>query len=284
MKTVLYYFSATGNSLAVAKGIKAQMEECELISIPRAMAAKASPAATVPDTAAAEGGQEAAEGGPEAAEVVGIVTPIYMHNMPHIVARFIAGLRQPEYLFVVYAGGGDLGGGLAKTRKQFSRLGLNLSALFNLAMPSNYTPYGSPEESEQAALLSRAESRVNEIVAKVRSGSAHLDGSGTSFINTYLFPGPLYQLGYRHISTMDRSFAADDRCTSCGLCEEICPVGNISLLDGRPVWNRRCEQCFGCLHWCPVQAIEYGKRTRGVPRYHHPEISLKDIKESAPGG
>lgn len=218
------------------------------------------------------------------AQVVGIVTPIYMHNMPHLVARFVEGMAQPEYLFIVFAGGGDLGAGLGKTRKHFARLGLTLSALFNIPMPSNYAPFGYPAEEEQAELFSNVEGRIDRIADTVKSKSSHFDESGTSFINTYIFPGPLYQLGYRHIPTMDRSFAADDRCTSCGICEQICPVGNISILDGRPVWNNRCEQCFGCLQWCPVQAIEYGKRTRGVPRYHHPEISLKEIRESAPRG
>jgi ferredoxin len=273
MKTVLYYLSATGNSLAVAKGIQKRLGDCELVSIPQAMAAGAGDRVGSDSRNAAE---------PQTAPVIGIVTPIYMHNMPHIVSRFIEGIAQPEYLFMVYAGGGDLGAGVGKTRKLFERLGLNLSALFNVAMPSNYTPFGSPEEEKQKELLSAAESRIEEIVETAKSRSVHFDGSGTTFINTYLFPGPLYQLGYRQIPTMDRSFTADDRCTSCGICEEICPVGNISLIDGWPVWNHRCEQCFACLQWCPVQAIEYGKRTHGVDRYHHPEISLKEIRDSAP--
>ena len=282
MKTVLYYFSATGNSLAVAKGIQKGLGDCELVSIPQAMAEGAGDGASGGSRSGATTGAAPQEPAPQTAPVIGIVTPIYMHNMPHIVSRFIEGIAQPEYLFMVYAGGGDLGAGVGKSRKQFSRLGLTLSALFNVPMPSNYAPFGYPEQPEQADRLTQAEVRIGEIVETVTSRSVHFDGSGTTFINTYLYPGPLYQLGYRHISTLDRSFSADDRCTSCGICEEICPVGNISLLDGRPVWNHRCEQCFGCLQWCPVQAIEYGKRTRGVDRYHHPEISLKEIRDSAP--
>lgn len=263
MKTVLYYFSATGNALAVAKGIRERMGDCELISVPQALSTMA-------------------EDEKISAQVVGIVAPIYMHNMPHMVARFIERIRDPEYLFMVYAGGGELGAGVGKSRKQFARNGLTLSALFNLAMPSNYTPYGYPEESEQAELLRKAEGKIDSIAETAKGRSLHFDDSGTSFIKAHIFPGPLYQLGYRHIATMDRGFAVDDRCTSCGICEQLCPTNNISMLDGRPVWNHQCEQCFGCLQWCPAEAIEYGKRTRGVPRYQHPEITLQEIKKGAP--
>lgn len=264
MKSTLYYFSATGNGLAVAKGLQRRMEEVELVSIPRAMAAA--------DT------EERIAGG-----VIGIVSPIYMHNMPHIVSRFVERIDGAEYLYMVYTGGGDLGAGLSKTGKTFKRRGLTLSALFNVAMPSNYAPYGYPDEEKQAELFGAAEHRMDEIAQAVLGGSVHFDGSGTSFFNSHIFPGPLYQIGYRHIPTMDRGFSVDDRCTSCGICERLCPAANISLLDGRPRWGHRCEHCFGCLHWCPVQAIEYGKKSSGVPRYHHPDVTLEEIKAAAPG-
>lgn len=264
MKTVLYYFSATGNSLAVAREIRDRLGDCRLVSIPKAMADQ----------------EEARRDG---TEVVGILAPIYMHNMPHMVSRFLERIEQPEYLFMVYTGGGDLGAGLGRTRKRFSRLGLHLSALFNVPMPSNYTPYGYPDEQEQQRRFQASEQRVGEIAETIRKRGSHFDSSNSSFFERYLHPGPLYQLGYRFIPKMDGGFSVDDRCTSCGICERLCPSGNISLLDGRPAWAHRCEQCYGCLQWCPVHAIEYGDKTRGVPRYHHPKVRLQDIEAGAPG-
>ena len=76
---------------------------------------------------------------------------------------------------------------------------------------------------------------------------------------------------------MDKSFFADEKCTSCGICEKLCPAGNIVITEGKAVWQHRCEQCFACLQWCPAEAIQYGKNTKSKKRYHHPEISLKDI-------
>jgi MinD superfamily P-loop ATPase len=79
---------------------------------------------------------------------------------------------------------------------------------------------------------------------------------------------------------MDKSFFADEKCTACGICAKLCPSINIAITDGRPAWQHRCEQCFACLQWCPEEAIQYGKNTKNKKRYHHPEISLKDILAS----
>ena len=56
---------------------------------------------------------------------------------------------------------------------------------------------------------------------------------------------------------------------------------NIEMVNERPAWLHRCEQCFACLQWCPQEAIQYGKKTVKYPRYHHPEVTLKDMLEQA---
>lgn len=49
-----------------------------------------------------------------------------------------------------------------------------------------------------------------------------------------------------------------EKCTSCGLCTEICP-GDLVYLDKENkayiVSPRDCWDCFSCVKVCPVQAI-----------------------------
>jgi flavodoxin/ferredoxin len=54
-----------------------------------------------------------------------------------------------------------------------------------------------------------------------------------------------------------RLFSVDkDKCTACGLCMELCPVGNITEGKGRrPVWGRNCLLCLTCELKCPEEAI-----------------------------
>jgi len=58
---------------------------------------------------------------------------------------------------------------------------------------------------------------------------------------------------------------------------EVCPVQNIALSAGRPVWSHRCEQCMACIHLCPVQAIQAGRKTERRGRYRHPSVQVADL-------
>ena len=64
-----------------------------------------------------------------------------------------------------------------------------------------------------------------------------------------------------------KGFYTTDRCTACGLCEEVCVLRNIRLENGRPVWGENCTHCMACICGCPAEAIEYGKKSIGKPRY-----------------
>lgn len=67
-----------------------------------------------------------------------------------------------------------------------------------------------------------------------------------------------------------KKFTVSDVCVSCGKCEKVCPLGNIRMENGRPVWGEHCTHCMACISGCPAEAIEYGKSTRGKARYQCP--------------
>ena len=69
----------------------------------------------------------------------------------------------------------------------------------------------------------------------------------------------------------DRAFRTTDACDGCGKCVRDCPLNDIELRDGRPVWLGRCTHCMACITGCPKEAIEYGKRSVGRPRYRCPK-------------
>lgn len=45
-----------------------------------------------------------------------------------------------------------------------------------------------------------------------------------------------------------------DKCTLCGVCEEVCPVGAVEV-DAEPIFNETCFDCFNCIRLCPEEAI-----------------------------
>ena len=55
------------------------------------------------------------------------------------------------------------------------------------------------------------------------------------------------------------SLVSTKNCIACGKCAASCPVQNIQMKDGRPVWNKNCCLCFRCVNHCPVSAIDLSK-------------------------
>ena len=53
------------------------------------------------------------------------------------------------------------------------------------------------------------------------------------------------------------AYVITDACISCGTCEAQCPVGAISMGDGKfEIDPAKCVSCGACAGACPVGAIE----------------------------
>jgi flavodoxin/NAD-dependent dihydropyrimidine dehydrogenase PreA subunit len=257
MRTVIFYFTGTGNCLKVARDLAAELGEAEVVSIARAISEKKA----------------------LTADCIGIIYPVYMFGMPLIIKRFIDQLAADKnnYIFAVATYGGLAGAALAQTAGQLKRRGLKLSAGFCVRMPGNYTPlYGAIPREKQDQLFEKEKQKIKEISVAVKDKKNKITGRGFFLVNMF-FSGLLYNLCSSKIPFMDKDFWADEKCTRCGICAKVCPVNNIKLVDGKPSWLHKCEQCLACLHWCPVEAIQYAKATAGRKRYRHPQIKLEDM-------
>ncbi len=82
-------------------------------------------------------------------------------------------------------------------------------------------------------------------------------------------------------------FYTTDACTRCGACEKICHAGNIHMTEHGVEWGHDCQQCMGCIMWCPQKAIWHPNVPKKRRRYHHPDVTLKDmmqLEEKGKGG
>ena len=79
--------------------------------------------------------------------------------------------------------------------------------------------------------------------------------------------GPVNPIFYKFFVKAN-AFTASNACIGCGQCAKRCPMNNVAIKDGEPVWGKNCTHCMACICYCPVSAIEYGKKSVGQPRYH----------------
>jgi ferredoxin len=66
---------------------------------------------------------------------------------------------------------------------------------------------------------------------------------------------------YKHITYYKEdfimAFKISDACVSCGACESQCPVGAISMGDGKfEIDADKCIDCGSCAGTCPTGSIE----------------------------
>jgi ferredoxin/flavodoxin len=260
VKTVIYYFSGTGNSLAVAKKIAAALGDTELVPI-------ASPG-DVPKEIAPE------------ADRTGIICPVYFSGLPLMVASFAArlSLRKAGYVFAVVTYGGS---GATATLRQLDGIlrkhaSRELEAGFSVKMPGNYIlMYESPAGEKRKQILDAADAEIARIAEAVRI--CRIVELPNSFFGQLLH---LIAYGWfaSHVREKDRGFTVSASCTACGTCVAVCPAKNIRLVNNKPVWQHHCELCCSCIHTCPVKAIQAGTRTEKWGRYRNPEITVAELK------
>ncbi|OGN89866.1 MAG: hypothetical protein A2Z74_03885 [Chloroflexi bacterium RBG_13_46_9] len=259
MSTEIYYFSGTGNSLVVARDI-AEKVDGKIISIPAVIDKE-----IIKIDAA----------------MLGIVSPTYCMRMPGIVERFIGKLTnlQSKYIFAIVTVGGIPGDILDRLSETISRVGGNLAAGFVVRMPANYIHDANALPLFlQKRMFRKWEKRADEIANYVLNGKS---GRMEKFnpLMTLLFSNSIEKQYLRGELNpdIDKNFWADDKCSECGICAKICPVSNIEMVDGRPVWQHHCEKCLTCIQWCPKEAIQFKDVTLKRKRYHHPDVKLSDM-------
>ncbi len=265
MKTTIYWFSGTGNSLAVARTIADRLD-AELVHLVQTI-------------------------GEERFHVdgaIGIVCPVYFYALPLIVREFLERLdaSRVRHAFLVLTMGGFPGVAPLQARRLFRRAGKPLDNAFSILMPGNYIVEYNVRKPEAALRMARRGSK------KAKRIAARIARRKRSPFIGYLLLGPLAWLLYATIGrrfartcrTRDERFSVTAACTSCGTCVRVCSVGNVELDGARPSWKHACEQCFACLHLCPVEAIQIrGTRTYRRRRYHHPEVTINDLAGHAGG-
>jgi ferredoxin len=256
MKTNLFYFSATGNSLVVAKDIAAKLPGTQIFSIPKVIN----------------------QGIDLNADNIGLIFPVYFGGMPRIIINFINKLEpgKAKYIFAICTCGAIPMGTLLQARKQLEARGLTLDAGFSIQMPGNYiVKYGAFPVEKQKKLFNKEKAKVETIVKMITNQQANKIERNNSLING--IGNLIYRSMLPKFPNLDQNFTVNEKCKSCDICEKICPVQNIKMNNGRPNWQGNCEHCLACIQWCPTEAIQYGAQTDNRKRYRHPEAPAGEI-------
>ncbi|MBF4693199.1 EFR1 family ferrodoxin [Fusibacter ferrireducens] len=260
-KTLIYYFTGTGNSLHIADRLKVLIGDCELI-----------PILSYDDTTIIHN---------DGATQIGFVFPIYMTTLPVPMRRFIKRLAISEqvYLFALATRIGTTHSAFNEINSILKRQNKKLDLQWSFNMPSNDPKFDfkSLTEDQMKALENKWELELESICLKILEQKPFLVKDSTAnrkvpFVNVLRFM----------LSTMGskpQKMYSDLNCIGCGKCERVCPSRRIEMIQGRPVWpeDKECYRCSACLNFCEMQASQISGMTENNGRYAHPFATIEQI-------
>ncbi len=242
MKTVQYFFSGKGSSLKTAL----------------VLARKLGNTAVVPIRHDTDPGQY-----PGYAQI-GIITPVIDFTIPKTVLSWIDRLKPQTpnaYWFAIVTNGGMPCAALTQVEKRLRKNRLELSAGFLLRCGE--TVCRSKAWIEQIAHMADVIAARQTHTVKPSVQDKVLTGVGNLAARLI-------------IPSQDKKFRVKDTCVGCGICQQICPAGNIKLVNQSPVWLHACEQCGACFNWCPEEAI-VATNLAARKRSRIPDVELRQM-------
>ncbi len=250
-KLTIFYFTGTGNALAVSKWIA---EIATIMNI-RTDIIKITPSLSVDISKTDKN------------TMIGFCYPTHGFNAPPVVIDFIRRFpksNNPVFLLNTRAGMKLyklFTPGVSGLAQLFPALilkwkGLKILGLQPMDLPSNWISiHPGLRKKVVSSIFNRCESITKRFAKKILAGEKVYKGLLSLPVDIIISPISFGYYFYGRFA-LAKTFIADSHCNSCGLCEKECPVNAIKMKNNRPFWTRKCESCMHCMNSCPKRAIQ----------------------------
>lgn len=253
-KRLIFYFTATGNSLYVARELAG--ESGQLLSIPQ----------IIKD-----------EHLDFEADEIGFVFPDYAASAPLMVREFVSKAHfKAQYIFSVITFG-NFAANVADWWDDFCKeKGLQNHYINTLLMVDNYLPmFDMNEQMKIDKKISENLTQIVNDIASHREYVSHVDADDRmkewlKRLQESHFPMEAERLLRLNTET----------CIACGTCAAVCPHGNFRMTDTHAEFSGSCEYCLACVHACPQKALTLERERNPQARFRNENVSLRDIKEA----
>ena len=254
MKSLIYFFSGTGNTSDVVRKLAKRLDNCSVHRFTAEELREPKNATFSSD-----------------AEIIIWAFPTYSWGVPPVIRNIIkqGNLNFPENAIniAVTTCGDDIGCLPKMFRSDLHQKGLRAGAVFSVIMPNTYVMmkgFDVDPEKKASEKISNSDRAIHTIAEAINEGKISsqddcvVKGRFAWFKTAVIYPW------FVKYDMSPKGFNVDaSLCITCGKCAKICPMDNIEYdAEGHPVWGNTCAFCTACYHICPTHAIGWKKTTK----------------------
>lgn len=240
MKTLICYFSGTGNTKKIVDLYKKAFEEnnCD-VTLYKIESKKF-------------------EYDIKNYDFVGIAYPIHAFNAPEMIVDFAKSLPKQnikQKYFIIKTSGEPLklnNISSIKTKKILKKKNMILTNEYHYVMPYNIIFRHSDEmaykmfETAKKLVPIDCNEIINHIPAKINN----------FFMGSFL--AWIFRIEYWGAKFNGKKYKVNDKCVHCNKCVNSCPTNNIKIENGKFIFGKKCIMCMRCSFMCPTNAIKIG--------------------------
>lgn len=185
--------------------------------------------------------------------------PVYFSTMPKIVSDYINDNKEifkSKKIFVIATMALFSGDGAGCSARLFKKYGAEIIGGLHLKMPDCIGDEKILKKSvkKNREIIEKSAQKIIRSVENLEKGKTEKEGLGF-FSQLVGFLGQRVWFYNKTNKYSDKLKIDKEKCIGCGLCKEICPMGNISIKMKKADGNSSCTMCYRCISYCPQKAI-----------------------------
>lgn len=180
-------------------------------------------------------------------------------NVPKMLKDFVdryQHLWQGKKIFVIATMGLFSGDGAGILARRLRKYGAQITGGLHLKMPDSIADVKALKRpiEKNVELVKVAEKKINNVVRDMKNGKPPQEGIGLLYHFAGLFGQRLWFYNKTKKYT-DKVNVDTQKCIGCGKCVEACSMKNLNIENNFAKAEDRCTMCYRCINICPKQAI-----------------------------
>lgn len=243
----ILYYTTTGNNLYIARKLGG-----ELLSIPQLMKTQTF---DIED------------------DIVGIVFPVFFATSPKTIREFLKKANiKADYLFLITSYGSDGDQNALKIMKEtLNDKGINVNYTNSVLMIDNFLPVFDMAKEKEIKKDLDVDGQIDLIKEDISNKKDYI------FDKKHFTDVENIEEILETTMTEKYHIWVGDNCSNCLICTRVCPRGNVSFDDKKPIIGDDCDFCLGCVQHCKTHTLTINDELNPNERYRNPNIKISEI-------